>query len=71
MCCGVSQNSYHTLRDMRVVLTDGTVLDTADPVSRESFLRVREGRSRGAGVQERAGGADRVAAGAASGGRIV
>ena len=40
MCCGVSQNTYHTLRDMRVVFADGTVLDTADPVSRESFLRV-------------------------------
>lgn len=40
MCCGVSQNTYHTLRDMRVVFTDGTLLDTADPMSRESFLRV-------------------------------
>lgn len=40
MCCGVSQNTYHTLRDMRVVFADGTVLDTADPISRQSFLRV-------------------------------
>ena len=24
MCCGVAQNTYHTLRDMRVVLVDGT-----------------------------------------------
>lgn len=24
---------------MRVVMTDGTVLDTADPVSREAFMR--------------------------------
>ncbi|KAF6262291.1 FAD linked oxidase [Scenedesmus sp. NREL 46B-D3] len=39
MCCGVSQNTYHTLKDMRVVFVDGTVLDTADPASRESFLR--------------------------------
>ncbi|GBF96948.1 glycolate dehydrogenase [Raphidocelis subcapitata] len=39
MCCGVSQNTYHTLRDMRVVFADGTVLDTADPISRQSFLR--------------------------------
>eukprot|EP00775_Hariotina_reticulata_P006936 gene6936-7154_t len=39
MCCGVSQNTYHTLKDMRVVFADGTVLDTADPMSRESFLR--------------------------------
>ena len=28
MCCGVAQNTYHTLEDMRVVLADGTVLDT-------------------------------------------
>ena len=24
MCCGVSQNTYHTLKDMRIVLVDGT-----------------------------------------------
>lgn len=24
MCCGVSQNTYHTLRDMRIVFVDGT-----------------------------------------------
>ena len=40
MCCGVSQNTYHTLKDMRVVFVDGTVLDTADPQSRASFLKV-------------------------------
>lgn len=39
MCCGVSQNTYHTLKDMRVVFVDGTVLDTADPTSREAFLK--------------------------------
>lgn len=39
MCCGVSQNSYHTLRDMRIVFADGTVLDTADEQSRASFLK--------------------------------
>jgi D-lactate dehydrogenase len=38
MCCGVSQNTYHTLRDMRVVFADGTLLDTADPDSRAAFL---------------------------------
>ena len=41
MCCGVSQNTYHTLKDMRVVFLDGTVLDTKDPKSREAFLEVR------------------------------
>ena len=39
MCCGVKQNTYHTLKDMRIVLVDGTVLDTADPASRASFLK--------------------------------
>lgn len=39
MCCGVSQNTYHTLKDMRVVFADGTLLDTADPESRAAFLR--------------------------------
>merc|ERR1719409_2642495 len=29
MCCGVAQNTYHTLEDMRVVMVDGTVLDTS------------------------------------------
>lgn len=38
MCCGVSQNTYHTLKDLRVVFADGTVLDTAVPESREAFL---------------------------------
>jgi len=37
MCCGVKQNTYHTLRDMRVVLADGTVLDTACNESRAAF----------------------------------
>lgn len=39
MCCGVSQNTYHTLKDMRIVLVDGTVLDTADPKSCDAFLQ--------------------------------
>ena len=37
MCCGTAQNSYHTLAGMRVVLGDGTVLDTEDPASVASF----------------------------------
>ena len=37
MCCGVSQNTYHTLADMRIVFVDGTVLDTADPASVAAF----------------------------------
>ena len=30
MCCGISQNSYHTLDSIRVILHDGSVLDTGD-----------------------------------------
>ena len=37
MCCGVKQNTYHTLQDMRVVPVDGAVLDTADGASRRAF----------------------------------
>jgi D-lactate dehydrogenase len=31
MCCGVSQNAYHTLRSMTFVLPSGTEIDTAAP----------------------------------------
>jgi D-lactate dehydrogenase len=37
MCCGVSQNTYHTLKEARIVFVDGTVLDTSDPASRQAF----------------------------------
>ena len=37
MCCGVAQNTFHTLRDMRIVFVDGTLLDTADAASVASF----------------------------------
>ncbi|MBK6715061.1 MAG: FAD-binding oxidoreductase [Burkholderiales bacterium] len=30
MCCGTAQNGYHTLAALRVMLGDGTLLDTAD-----------------------------------------
>jgi len=37
MCCGVGQNSYHTLSSLRLALADGAVLDTADPASVARF----------------------------------
>lgn len=37
MCCGTAQNSFNTLAAMRVVLFDGTVLDTEDAASVASF----------------------------------
>ena len=37
MCCGVTQNSYKTITSLRLIFTDGTVLDTGDSVSRARF----------------------------------
>lgn len=37
MCCGTSENSYKTMADIRVILPDGTVLDTADEASCTAF----------------------------------
>ncbi len=31
MCCGVAQNSYHTLEALAMLLADGTLVDTARP----------------------------------------
>ena len=39
MCCGVSENSYKTIADIRVVFHDGTVLDTEDDASRLRFKK--------------------------------
>jgi D-lactate dehydrogenase len=41
MCCGVEQNSYHTLRALDFVLADGTRVDTAQP---DADARLREAR---------------------------
>ncbi|MDP2007541.1 MAG: FAD-binding and (Fe-S)-binding domain-containing protein [Rubrivivax sp.] len=38
MCCGTTQNSYKTLAGLRIVLADGTLLDTRDAASRGAFL---------------------------------
>lgn len=37
MCCGVSQNSYHTLRHIRFMLPDGRVFDTRVAGEEERF----------------------------------
>ncbi len=34
MCCGTAQNSYRTVVGMKLVLADGTFVDTADPEHR-------------------------------------
>jgi D-lactate dehydrogenase len=41
MCCGTAQNSYQTLASLRVVLADGTVLDTGSGDSRAAFAAAR------------------------------
>ncbi len=41
MCCGVAQNSYQTLKSMRVILADGTLLDTGSEESRRAFRESR------------------------------
>ena len=37
MCCGTAQNSYKTLAGLRLVLADGSVLDSEDPASVAAF----------------------------------
>ena len=37
MCCGVADNSYKTLLSARIILADGTLLDTGNAASRQSF----------------------------------
>ncbi|HVP68562.1 MAG TPA: FAD-binding and (Fe-S)-binding domain-containing protein [Anaeromyxobacteraceae bacterium] len=37
MCCGTALNSYQTVESMRLVLADGTLLDTSDAASRQRF----------------------------------
>ena len=37
MCCGVSQNAYHTIDSLTFVLPSGTMIDTADVRADEQF----------------------------------
>lgn len=37
MCCGTAQNSYNTLESMKIIFHDGTLLDTGDEDSINSF----------------------------------
>ncbi|PHI27918.1 FAD-binding and (Fe-S)-binding domain-containing protein [Budvicia aquatica] len=39
MCCGTAQNSYQTLHAMRLILADGTLIDTADSESIAAFKK--------------------------------
>lgn len=42
MCCGVHENSYNTIHSIRVILHDGTILDTADRQSLDSFCETHK-----------------------------
>ena len=37
MCCGTSDNSYQTVTGMKIILFDGTILDTSDSHSKAEF----------------------------------
>ncbi|KJR39818.1 4Fe-4S ferredoxin [Vibrio navarrensis] len=39
MCCGTAQNSYRTVDSMKIVFSDGTVLNTADQASIAAFMQ--------------------------------
>lgn len=39
MCCGISQNSYKTLKSMKLIFGDGSKLDTGCQESKDSFRK--------------------------------
>ena len=39
MCCGISQNSYKTLKSIKLIFADGTKLDTACETSKNEFRK--------------------------------
>ena len=39
MCCGTAQNSYRTLEGIRIILADGSILDTRSASSRSHFQK--------------------------------
>ncbi len=41
MCCGTAQNAYRTMRSLRLMLADGTVVDTGSVESRAALARAR------------------------------
>lgn len=47
MCCGTKQNSYHTLRGIRLILADGTLLDTRDEESIARFRKTHDSLLKG------------------------
>jgi D-lactate dehydrogenase len=39
MCCGTAQNSYKTVIGMKIIMSDGTILDTRDQSSKNEFRK--------------------------------
>ncbi len=39
MCCGISQNSYKTLKSIKLIFSDGTKLDTGCKESKDAFRK--------------------------------
>ncbi len=39
MCCGIAQNSYNTLKSMRIILSDGTLIDSGSEESRKRLQK--------------------------------
>ncbi|WP_027848131.1 FAD-binding and (Fe-S)-binding domain-containing protein [Marinospirillum minutulum] len=47
MCCGTAQNTYQTLAAMRLLLADGSCVDSADPDSVSQFRKTHQGLLKG------------------------
>lgn len=43
MSCGTTANTYRTIADVRIILPDGTLLDTSDPASVAEFRKSHAG----------------------------
>jgi D-lactate dehydrogenase len=43
MCCGTAKNSYKTVNGMRIIMADGTILDTRDMRSKDAFSESHKG----------------------------
>ncbi len=42
MCCGIDQNSYKTVKSMKIILQDGFLLDTSSNDSKEEFKKTHQ-----------------------------
>lgn len=47
MCCGVIENSYHTMQSIQFMLPDGSLFDTGEPGAEQKFLDQEPGLAQG------------------------